>query len=192
MIWNHGLWASAYAISKFRGEMEVWRGIHEGLNAVIVNPSVIVGPGIWMGPGKQLFLSVFRGLKYYPSGSSGYIDVRDVAQTMILLSESNLSGERYILSAENITHRKYINLLADAMGRSRPRFLITPLLTKIAATITGIPPRINLKTLEIASEKLEYSNTKICDAFGMSFTPIKESVNLSVQLFINELNSVNK
>ena len=28
-------------------EQEVWRGIQEGLPAVIINPSVILGPGDW-------------------------------------------------------------------------------------------------------------------------------------------------
>jgi hypothetical protein len=118
---------------------------------------------------------------------------------MILLSDSPLTGERYILNAENITHQKYINLLADAMGRPRPRFLITPVLAKIAvvaesirAAFTGHPPRINHKTLEIASETLAYSNVKICNALGIAFTSIEESVNLSVQLFIKEMNSVHK
>jgi len=199
VVWNQGSSASAYAISKFRGEMEVWRGIYEGLDAVIVNPSVIIGPGMWIGPGKQIFLSIQKGLKYYPSGSSGYVDVRDVARTMILLSDSHHTGERYILNAENIPHQKYINLLADAMGRSRPRYLVTPFLAKIAviaesirAILTGLPLRINLKTLEIASETLAYSNAKVCDALGIAFMPIEESVNISVQLFIKEMNLTHK
>jgi dihydroflavonol-4-reductase len=199
MVWNQGSSASAYALSKFRGEMEVWRGIYEGLNAVIVNPSVIIGPGMWMGPGKPLLSSILRGLKYFPSGSSGYVDVRDVARIMILLADSHFTGGRYILNAENIKHQKYIDLLADAMGRPRPRFLVTHFLAKIAviaesirATFTGLPPRINLRTLEIASETLSYSNAKICDALGITFISVEESVSFSFQLFINEMNSTQK
>jgi len=198
VIWNHGPSASAYAVSKYRGEMEVWRGIYEGLNAVIVNPSVITGPGMWLGPGKQLFSAIYKGLKFYPSGSSGYVDVRDVARSMILLTESNLTGERYILSAENIRHQQYMNLIADAMCRPRPVYLINPLLGRIAVMadslrnlFTGLPPRINLKTLEIASETLLYSNAKICNTLGISFISIEESVKLAVQLFMKEMNSSN-
>jgi dihydroflavonol-4-reductase len=196
VIWNQGLSASAYAISKFRAEMEVWRGIYEGLNAVIVNPSVIIGPGMWRGPGKSLFSEIYKGLKYYPSGSSGYVDVRDVARSMIQLTNGNFSGERYIVNAENIKHRTYLNLLADAMERTRPRFRITPILAKIASkaeairsSVTGQSPRINIKTLEIASEKLAYSNAKICDTLDMAFIPIEESVQFSVKLFLNDMKS---
>jgi dihydroflavonol-4-reductase len=198
-IWNQGSSASAYAISKFRGEMEVWRGIYEGLNAVIVNPSVIIGPGTWEGPGKHLFSTIVKGLKYYPSGSSGYVDVRDVARCMVRLTDSELTGERYIVNAENITHRTYINLLADAMGSPRPRILITPCIAKIAtvaetirAAFTGLPPRINRRTLEIAAETLSYSNKKICDAIGIKFIPIEESAYFSAQLFLNEIRTTNK
>lgn len=38
---------SNYTISKYASEQEVWRGIEEGLNAVIVNPSIIIGPVNW-------------------------------------------------------------------------------------------------------------------------------------------------
>jgi len=112
------------------------------------------------------------------------------------LADRNITGERYIVSAENITHRRYLDLIADAMHRPRPRVLISPFHAKIAATaevirstLTGNPPRINMKTLEIASKTLTYSNTKIRDTLGMSFIPIEESVNYSVQLFMNEMNS---
>src|SRR5690606_1139568 len=43
--WDDGADNSKYALSKYESEMEVWRGIVEGLDAVIVNPSVIMGVG---------------------------------------------------------------------------------------------------------------------------------------------------
>ncbi len=92
LIWNQGSSASAYAISKYKGEMEVWRGIYEGLNAVIVNPSVIIGPGMWMGPAGQLFNRILKGLNFFPAGSSGYVDVRDVATAMVKLAGSSHYG----------------------------------------------------------------------------------------------------
>jgi dihydroflavonol-4-reductase len=197
MIWNFGSKASAYAISKYKGEMEVWRGIYEGLDAVIINPSVIIGPGMWMGPSRQLLLSVYKGLKYYPSGSSGYVDVRDIARIMVLLMQSSCTGERYIINSENITHRRYMNLLADAMNRPRPKILISPALAKIGAiaeavrsTITRRAPRITKRALEIADERLAYSNAKVSQATGVNFIPVEESVKFSTHLFLNEMKSV--
>jgi len=112
MIWNAGSTASTYSISKFRGEMEVWRGIHEGLQAVIVNPSVIVGPGMWYSQSGSLFKQIHKGLNYYPTGSAGFVDVRDVARAMIMLMDSEVTGERYILNSENMSHRAVLEIIA--------------------------------------------------------------------------------
>src|ERR1700722_7882091 len=43
--WEDSRYNTNYAISKFHGEMEVWRAMGEGLPAVIVNPSTILGYG---------------------------------------------------------------------------------------------------------------------------------------------------
>ena len=54
---------SNYAISKYLSEQEVWRGIQEGLPAVIINPSVILGPGDWRKGSSKIFQKVWEGLK---------------------------------------------------------------------------------------------------------------------------------
>jgi len=196
LLWNPGASSSAYAISKLKGEMEVWRGIHEGLKAVIVNPSVIIGPGMWMGSARQLLDRIRLGLKYYPVGSTGYVDVRDVAKAMIKLTEGNCVGERYIVSSENMPNRVMLNYITDAMGCPNPSHPISPTLIKFAAmaesirsAITGRPPRLTKKALEIASEKLSYSNNKIRDAVAIHFITVEESVKFSIPLFLAEIAS---
>lgn len=196
LIWKQSETASAYSRSKFLGEMEVWRGIYEGLNAVIVNPSVIIGPGMWLSSGKQIINQVQKGLKYYPSGTSGYVDVRDVARVMVLLTEGNFNKERYIINSENIPHRYYLNLIADALDKPRPDRVITPLLQNVAvyseilrSAITGIPARIDKQTLRIANENLAYSNDKVRKATGISFISIEESVNTAIKLYLKESDS---
>ena len=190
VIWNRGTSASAYAISKYKSEMEVWRGIHEGLEAVIINPSVVIGPGMWMGPAKFLFTAVKKGLKYYPPGSSGYVDVRDVARIMTLLCESGITGERFIINAGHMTHHDFLNHLAEAFDKEGPDKLISPWLAQIAvigesfrAFVAGSTPRINRRTFSIASEDLRYSSKKVIDILGVNFTSIEESVNTAVQIF---------
>jgi nucleoside-diphosphate-sugar epimerase len=190
IIWNRGSSASAYAISKYKSEMEVWRGIHEGLEAVIINPSVIIGPGMWMGPGKYLFSAVKKRLNFYPPGSSGYVDVRDVARIMILLCESGIAGERFIVNAGHMTHCEFLNLLAEAFGKKGPEKLISPLMAQIAilgetfrAFVSGSSPRINRRTFSIASEDLQYSSKKITETLGVTFISIEESVKSAVQIF---------
>ena len=69
---------SRYAISKYGAEMEVHRGIAEGLSVAIVSPSVIVGSQYWDEGMAGFFKKIDQGLKFCPSGGSGFVDVRDV------------------------------------------------------------------------------------------------------------------
>jgi nucleoside-diphosphate-sugar epimerase len=195
MIWNPASSASSYSISKFKGEMEVWRGIHEGLNAVIVNPSVIVGPGMWFTQSASLLKQVYAGLTYYPAGSGGYVDVRDVARAMIMLTESDASGDRFTINAQNLTHREVLNYMAAAMNKPLPTRQLTPFIIKLACTyeriralMTGTAPRITSKSMEIAASNTAYSNQKIL-LYPIQFTPIRDSIQLAVGLYLREINS---
>jgi len=198
ILWNQGKSASAYAKSKYMAEMEVWRGIHEGLNAFIVNPSVIIGPGMWMGPGSKLWLSVEKGLKFYPAGSTGYVDVRDVATIMIRLSELGITGERYILVAGHMKHKDLLSLLARGLNVREPYIQVTPLLSKAAllfeslgAFITHSKRRFNRRTIKIAGENLTYSNTKIRELLGVNFFPIEKSVQSAIDIYNLKKNNLN-
>lgn len=73
--WREGKVNTQYAISKYLSEQEVWRGVEEGLDSIIVNPSVILGPGDWTKGSSQMFEKVWSGLKFYSTGSTGYVDV---------------------------------------------------------------------------------------------------------------------
>jgi dihydroflavonol-4-reductase len=192
-LWSKRPSTSPYSYSKFRGEMEVWRGIHEGLHAVIVNPSVIVGPGMWYGSSAGIFKQIYRGLNYYPTGTSGYIDVRDVVNIMIRLTESEVSGERFVLSAENLSHHEVLNYLAEGMKKRLPDRPLTPLmiktachLEKIRSLFTGSQPRITRQSMEISTSVTTYSNHKIVQVLSIDFTSVKESLVSSGSLFLDE------
>lgn len=189
-LWNHGKSASAYAKSKYMGEMEVWRGIHEGLHAVIVNPSVIIGPGMWLGPGTSLWQSVLKGLRFYPVGSSGYVDVRDVASILVRLSKTDISGERFILNAGQLTHKEFLSALATGLHKRAPYIRATPFLTKTAllgetlrASITHTKRRFNRRTIIIANKNLNYSGKKVRELLNFKFIPVEESVKMAVEIY---------
>lgn len=192
-LWNKNASPSPYSYSKFRGEMEVWRGINEGLQAIIVNPSIIIGPGIWYGSWGGIFKQIYEGLKYYPTGSSGYIDIQDVVRVMIRLTESEITGERFILSAENLSHREVIDCLAEGMEKPRPSHPLTPLKVKIACHLEKIRSeflrsraRITRQSMRSSTAVSSYSNLKITDALSPRFTPVKESLSSSIHFFMAE------
>jgi nucleoside-diphosphate-sugar epimerase len=199
MRWKPDPGASAYAISKLKGEMEVWRGIHEGLSAVIVNPSVIIGPGMWMGSARHLLESLSRGLRFYPQGTTGYVDVRDVARVMVGLMEMDCMNDRYIVSAENLAHRDVLDMISDAFGMPKPEWLVTPRLMKAAVMAEGIrsfltrtPPRITRKAMMIASERLAYSNQKVSNTLGLAFIPVEASVRFLTSVYRKERTTENR
>lgn len=112
--------------------MEVQRGIAEGLSAAIVSPSVIVGSSDWDEGMAGFFKKIDHGLKFCPIGGSGFVDVRDVVRFMVLLLESDISGERYILNSDNLTHKAFFGMIAQELGVPPPPIMVGPFLAEVA------------------------------------------------------------
>jgi nucleoside-diphosphate-sugar epimerase len=112
--WEEDPLNSNYAKSKYLAEMEVWRGVAEGLNAVIVNPSVILGEADWNKSSTQLFKYANSEPTYYPKGSLNYVDILDLSECVYQLVTSDIVGERFVLNAGTFLFktslRKYPNL----------------------------------------------------------------------------------
>ncbi|WP_392349078.1 NAD-dependent epimerase/dehydratase family protein [uncultured Polaribacter sp.] len=118
--WNKELDNSGYSITKFGAEMEVWRASQEEVEVVIVNPGVILGSGFWTSGSGKLFSQVKNGFKYYTEGITGFVGVKDVVKAMVLLMNSEVKNERFILVSENKTYKEMFFLIADAFGVNRP------------------------------------------------------------------------
>ncbi len=184
---------SGYAISKFRSEKEVWRAEAEGLNVVIVNPSVILGAGNWDHGSPRMIKAVWEGLKYYTKGENGFVSVQDVVNVMIKLTESDISGERFILSAENLPFRTVFNYIADHLHKKRPHiyssgFMLHSLKTfdKIRYYISGKEPRLTKHTLKSAQQIHTCSNEKLTKDIQYEFRPIEESIKQICEIFLTE------
>jgi nucleoside-diphosphate-sugar epimerase len=185
---NHHLEETAendgYAISKLESEMEVWRGISEGMSAVIVNPSLILGPHAGIEGTGQLFETVRKGLKFYTTGCGGFVDVGDVAKCMILLMNSDIEAERYIVSAENRYYKDVTAKIAKGFGLKAPSLLARPWMMGIAwrwaalvAMFTGKAPAIDKTSAEAASKVIRFDNSKIKKAVEIEFREIDETVS---------------
>jgi nucleoside-diphosphate-sugar epimerase len=114
--WDSAEEHPAYASSKYWGELEVWRGVSEGLDAVIVNPSVILGPADWSRSSTQLFKYVYSERPFYTGGSANFVDVRDVVEAMMRLAFSDISGERFILNAGLLSYKEFFERTARCFG----------------------------------------------------------------------------
>lgn len=198
MNWTEETNNSAYGQSKYLAEMQVWRGIGEGLDAVIVNPVIILGPGDWNAGSSQIFKSIYDGFSWYASGITGFVDVRDVVKAMIQLMNSNISAERFIISAENRTYADVFNLIAKAFGKKLPHKKVTPVLAKIVwrlealkSYFTSKDPMITKETASTALAKVNFDNSKL-KKFLPDFTYLKieDSVAYTCALLQQKINSI--
>jgi dihydroflavonol-4-reductase len=189
--WQRSPLNSHYAISKYLGEQEVWRGIAEGLNAAIVNPTVILGSQYWESGTGKLFEQVWSGLRFYTEGVTGYVDVRDVVRFMVLLMESEieklpdgLSGKRFLLNGENLPYKTLFEQIADVLGKKKATIRVTPFLREVAwrvewlkSKITGVSPLITQETAQASGTTFYFNNEKSLNSFPtFHYTPIKQTI----------------
>ena len=159
--WNPEKYNGDYAISKNGSEIEVWRAIHEGLNAVIVNPGIIIGDGLWDGGSARIFSQVQQGLSFYTKGTSGFVAVTDVVQCMIKLMKSNISAERYILVESSPTYQEIINTVAKSINKKQPKIYANKLMTNIAWKVDAMYCLIFRKNRSLTKDAAKSSHT-IC------------------------------
>ncbi len=181
--WDAGEEHSAYASSKYFGELEVWRGIAEGLKAVIVNPSVVLGPSDWNRSSTQLFKYVYTEKLFYTEGGANFVDVRDVVEAMLQLTFSDISGERFILNAEQISYKNFFEAVANYFGKKAPSIKVPPALAEVVWRLesartwfTGGRPLITKETARITGKNHIFSNDKVSRAAKMSFRPVYDSL----------------
>jgi len=186
---------SVYSTSKYQAELEVRRGMAEGLNAVIINPSIIIGPGDWNSGSAKLFKTMYDGLKFYSIGSNGFVDVDDVVNSMIFLMNSNISGERFIVNSENITYKQFFIWMAVALNIDPPKYKAGKFLSEVGwrllwirGLITGKKSSITKETAETASQTYQYSNEKIIKESDLHFISVKDSIEKNARLFLRDKN----
>lgn len=184
MNWSEETSNSEYGKTKFLAEMEVWRGIGEGLNAVIVNPVIILGAGDWEKGSSGIFKSAYDEFPWYTEGTGGFVDVKDVVTAMIRLMESDVSAARFILSGQNLSYREVFSSIARAFDKKPPHRKVTALLSAIVWRVealksffTGKDPLLTKETARTARARVNFDNSKLLKTFpDFSYTPFETSV----------------
>lgn len=189
---------SGYSESKFFSEAEIWRGMEEGLEAVIVNPSIIVGPANWENGSSRFFKTIWDGMPFYTRGVTGFVDARDVVRAMIQLMQpenfKTCKNQRYILNAGNISYRDFFAQIADALEKPHPKYFASDYLLgvvwRVAAFqgwITRKPSVITREAVTGSNEINKFDGSKIIQTLGFQYTPISESVKQTASFFKSDL-----
>jgi dihydroflavonol-4-reductase len=189
---------TGYSESKFFSETEIWRGIEEGMDAVIVNPSIVLGPGNWNSGSSLLFKTVWNGMKFYPAGGSGFVDVKDVTRAMVLLMDKsyfeNCKNQRFLLNSENWSYKALFSQMADALGKPRPGILASKFLLAIAwraaavyGWITSHSPAITRETAASSCAVRKFEGNKIKRFVNFEYLPVSVSISQTASFLKQEL-----
>ncbi|GAL73538.1 dihydroflavonol-4-reductase [Nonlabens ulvanivorans] len=173
---------SNYAISKYGGEMEVWRATQEGMNVIIVNPGVIIGEGNWESGSGKLFSQTYRKQPFYTDGSSGFVDVRDVTNAMIQLMNSDIVNERFIIVQSSIHYKEILSKISHSLKKKAPKIMIPKwMLFLISATMKvghwiGFNRGLERATVQSLTSHSKYDGLKIKEYVDFNYTPIDKSI----------------
>ncbi|ARK08953.1 NAD-dependent epimerase/dehydratase family protein [Fibrella sp. ES10-3-2-2] len=181
--WEESPLNSAYAKTKYRAELEVWRGAAEGLAVVMVNPTIVLGEGDWTRSSTQLVKYVYDEKRFYTEGDINYVDVLDVAEAIVKLLHSPVVDQRFILNAGAMPYRDFLTQLAQALGKQPPSIAVPPGLAKILASLesvrswlTGTSPLITQETARSASHRYYYPGQLITQSIDFQYRPLSETI----------------
>lgn len=181
-----------YAITKYGAEMEVWRASQEGVNVVIVNPGVILGGGFWKNGSGNFFYKIYNGFKFYSEGVTGFVSVNDVVSIMMQLMKSNITNERYILVAENLSFKTFFNEIAKSFGKKPPAIKVSKLMSaigwrfeKLKSIVTNKPALLTKHSASSLHNKRYYSSEKIKEVLNFKFESISKTIKKTCLLYKN-------
>lgn len=181
-----------YARSKHKAELEAWRGMAEGMDTVILNPSTILGYGDWHSSSCAIFRNIYNGFKWYTPGVNGFVDVEDVARAAVLMMENGIKEQRFIVNGDNWAFRQLQDTIADGFGKPRPLRQATPFILGLAwrlerfkSFFSRSKPLLTRESAKVACSKTYFANQKIREALpGFSFTTLEESIRKACKNYL--------
>lgn len=180
---------NGYMESKHLAELEGLRGVAEGLQVVIVNPGVVIGVDqnnpVSASSSNEVLRLIHQGkLPLFPSGSTGFVDVRDVVDAHIAAWENGRSGERYVVVGHNLLFRELFARIGSIAGsRIRHSFMVPHAMGLLAgfggelwSMLMNSPSFVSLESIRIASRRLSYNNTRSVQELRLSYRELSETL----------------
>jgi len=189
--WAETKYTSHYGRTKQMAEMEIWRGVAEGLTANMINPSIIVGPGDWVNGPSRIFKRVHGGQKFYPMGATGFVDVRDVASIAVQVMNGQFENERIICNGANWPFLRFFTEIANALKVKPPSIKATPLIAGLAwrveqfkSRLLGSNPLLTKETASAAMSTFEYDNAKSKKLLNYQYRDLSETISWTAKIFL--------
>lgn len=197
--WNQEDDNSVYAITKYGAEIEVWRGTQEGLDAIIINPGIVIGPGFWnSGGSSSIIKKIHNGLPFYTHGVTGYVDVQDVVDVMLLLMKQKIKNQRFIVVSENLSFKEFQDITTSALNIKPATKEATPVVLAIGWRLDWLYHQITQKRRRLSKQMTKsavsmtrYDASKLKKLLDFEFKPMKSSIKETCELFLTDMNKKN-
>lgn len=174
---------STYGESKYRSELEVWRGVEEGLPAIILNPSVILGVANYDKSSSQLFTYAREKGDQAIDCSLNVVDVRDVAKVAVAFLYENIQNKRFILSNGKLSYlelftqiRKYLGLTVPSKVISKRKLFLASRLDSIWSFITFSSQKLPMEAVKSLTKECLYNGDAVTNTIDFKYTSIDDTV----------------
>lgn len=182
--WTNSDLNSEYAISKYQGELEVWRGVEEGLNAVVFNPSIVLGQGDWTKGSLALF-EIAKTKSVYPDSSFNYVDVRDIGKVLLEALKNDVClGERYILNAGEVPFSDFYKKVRSRTDVAKEATKVPLKSLRVLSWIGsfldrffGVQIGMNKYLYNNLKNRFEYRTDKVFSLLSMEFHTLDETID---------------
>jgi len=133
-----------YGYTKRLSEIELYE-MKDDMRVVILNPSVILGPG---SERVESAIKMIRKLPVFPMMDyiNAFVDVRDVAQAVTLALTNGRSGERYIVSAHDVSMIEFTRAIIKQLGKESHVFPVSSIGLKIADSLVALLDVLHLNS----------------------------------------------
>ncbi len=176
-----------YFKTKRKAEDLVFEEVKNGLNAVTFNPSTIYGPRDMLKGSRKFQLKMAKGeLSVCSKGGVSIVHVLDVCDAVVKAAEVGKSGERYILSGDNITIFELLSEIAKQVGVKPPKFVLpTAVLLFLGRNsevlaFLGIKTGLSLENLQVATMYHWFDSAKAKKNLGFNPRSHKEALKDSL------------
>ncbi len=181
--WTESPLNTPYALSKYWAELEAWRGEQEGLDLIVVNPSVLLGKANAGRSSTLIYTYVLEENRFFPKGDVNFIDVRDAAKITRSLVEAQAWGSRFILNAASIPYQVFFAEVAQVFGKKAPSRPIQDWMISIASLGLGLMRLLGLgknqvtkQVLRVSQQKIRFDNAKVQKMLDHRYFTLRESL----------------